>query len=122
MGMTKIVFGKKACDKLNAMPQQDYTDIVNMENDWQDFVHNDRKYIPLEYFERVIDGEHPVKVYREWRGYTAKELAEKIGVTPDFVSNIENRLKKGTLEMYQKIAEALDLRLEDVAPARTTEN
>lgn len=103
----------------NMTPQamQDVIDLVNMKTDWNDFVASGRHYIPLDVFERVLDGEHPVRVYREWRGYKAIDLAKMAGVNQGYLSQVENGKKIGTIHFYRKIAEILNVSLDDLAPA-----
>ena len=50
--------------------------------------------IPEEFADRLIDGENPIRVYRELRGLSAKELADRTGISAAFLSEIENRKKE----------------------------
>ena len=64
--------------------------------------------------ERLSAGEHPVKVFREYRDMTQKELAEAVGIGPEYVSRIESRTKQGSVDTLKAIAEALSLDLNDL--------
>ena len=73
-------------------------------------------YLPAAMMDRIIAGEHPVRVWREHRGLSARALAEKAGVTASYLSEIETRKKPGSIDAYRDLAEALDLSIDDVAP------
>ena len=67
--------------------------------------------VPWEVAKRVVAGENAVKVYREWRGLTQAELAQKIGSAKAYVSQIETGVKPGGRLVMRKIAGALDVPL-----------
>ncbi len=108
--------------EMGTMNQQDIADAISIESSWQEFVASGCTYIPVAYFDRVLDGEHPVRVYRQWRGFTIAELAQKANITVGYLSNIERGIKTGTVATYQKIAEVLDLPLDDIVPVAASEN
>ena len=70
--------------------------------------------IPMYVSERLSAGDHPVKVFREYRGMTQKELAEAAGISPEYVSQIESCKKQGSIGTLKAISEALSLDLDDV--------
>lgn len=70
--------------------------------------------IPEEFANRLIDGENPVRVYRELRGLSARELAEKTGISAAFLSEIENGKKEGGVSTLKKIAQALGVIIDDL--------
>lgn len=67
---------------------------------------------PFELAERLLDGDHPITVFREHRGITAPRLAEAAGVLPSWLSEIENARKPGSLDMMAKVAAVLDVPLD----------
>ena len=67
---------------------------------------------PFEVAERILDGEHPVAVFREHRGFTARRLAEAAGVAPSYLSEIENGKKPGSFDAMARIADALQVPLD----------
>lgn len=69
---------------------------------------------PEEIASRLIDGEHPVKVFREYRGLTQSGLADAAGLKQAYVSQIEARSRVGTVDVLKRIAEALRVDLEDL--------
>jgi len=63
--------------------------------------------VPWEVAKRVVAGEHPIKVYREWRGLTQELLARKGGSAKAYISQIETGAKPGGRAILRKIAAAL---------------
>lgn len=75
---------------------------------------DDDEVIPMYVSERLSAGEHPVKVFREYRDMTQKQLAETLGISAEYVSQIESRKKQGSIDTLKAIAEALSLDLDDL--------
>jgi DNA-binding XRE family transcriptional regulator len=76
----------------------------------------DDEYLPVEMTLRLLSGENKLRVWREHRGLSAKELAAQAGVSPSYLSEIESGRKPGSLEAMAKLAKALKLSLDDLAP------
>lgn len=70
--------------------------------------------IPAELTFAILDGENPVKVWREYRGLTQQALATQAGISAAYLSQIETGKRTGTAEVLQAIARALDLTLDDI--------
>ncbi|MBW8283948.1 MAG: helix-turn-helix transcriptional regulator [Rhizobium sp.] len=70
--------------------------------------------IPSEFVDRMIDGESPVRVWREYRGLSAKDLAAKAGISTAYLSEIETGKKDGSVSALKSIADALKLDLDDL--------
>jgi len=70
--------------------------------------------IPSEFADRIIDGESPLRVYREYRGLTQAALAEAAGVNRVQIADIESRRKSGSIDTVRKLAEALRLTIDDL--------
>jgi DNA-binding XRE family transcriptional regulator len=71
--------------------------------------------MPLAVFSRIISGENPVKVIREWRGLTQAELARRSDLHRVQLHDIESGKSRGSVETLKAIAVALDVPLDDVA-------
>ncbi|MCO6185387.1 helix-turn-helix domain-containing protein [Rhizobium sp. L1K21] len=74
----------------------------------------EEELVPAEYVSRMIDGESPVRVWRDFRGLTAKELAAKAGLSPAYLSEIETGKKDGSIAALKSIADVLKLDLDDL--------
>ena len=72
-------------------------------------------YLPIELVERLIAGEHPLRVWRTHRGVTRQALAALAGVAPSYLTEIETRRKPGSFEALAKLAAALRVSLDDIA-------
>lgn len=70
--------------------------------------------IPEEFANRLIDGENAIRVYRELRGLSARELADKTGISAAFLSEIENGKKEGGVSTLKKISQALGVTIDDL--------
>lgn len=73
--------------------------------------------LPLAAFERILDGESPVKVWREHRGLSAADLARAAGISRAFVSQIEAGTRQAGVETMRKLAATLRVSLDDVCAA-----
>jgi DNA-binding XRE family transcriptional regulator len=68
--------------------------------------------IPDEQAGRILDGEHPLKVFREWRGLSQSQLAERAGLRQPTIALLEGGKRRGTVLQMRKLAEALNLQLD----------
>jgi transcriptional regulator with XRE-family HTH domain len=64
---------------------------------------------PAELVDRVISGEHPVKVYRNWKKLSQRELAEKARIDPVYLSQIETGRRRGGTDARRALAMALEV-------------
>lgn len=70
--------------------------------------------IPSEVVYAIMDGENPIKVWREFRGLTQQQLADEVGISKPYLSQIETGKRTGTTEILSAIAKELDLSLDDI--------
>lgn len=75
----------------------------------------DEESFPREVAGRLMDGDNPVRVFREYRGMKAAALAAKIGKSRSYVSEIETGKKPGSVAVLRQIADALGVDLDDLA-------
>ena len=74
----------------------------------------DEECVPIGVVDRLIARVNPVRVWREHRGHSLRQLAERAGIGIGYLSQIENGERKGTVETLKKIAAALDVDLDDL--------
>ena len=74
----------------------------------------DQQRVPMGVVDRLIARENPIRVWREHRGHSLRQLAERAGVGIGYLSQIENGERKGTVGTLKKIAAALDVDLDDL--------
>lgn len=72
------------------------------------------EFVPAEVVNALIDGENPVRVWRSHRRLSARDLAERAGVSAAYISEIETGKKDGSISVMKKIAEVLDVDLDDL--------
>jgi DNA-binding XRE family transcriptional regulator len=70
--------------------------------------------IPSEVVEALLDGENPIKVWREYRGLTQQQLADTAGISKPYLSQIETGKRKGAVDILSTIAKALNVSLDDL--------
>jgi DNA-binding XRE family transcriptional regulator len=74
----------------------------------------EEELIPSEVVYAILDGENPIRVWREYRGLTQKQLAEAANISKPYLSQLETGKRTGTTEVMTAVANALNLTLEDV--------
>ncbi|WP_422460209.1 helix-turn-helix domain-containing protein [Endozoicomonas sp. ALB115] len=105
------------------MPYDEYQAMLEKLEDLEDSdaVHEFRaalrrgeeELIPAEVVNRLLT-ENTVKVWREYRGMSQKSLAENTGISEAMISQIESGKKQGSLKTITKIAQALNLTVDDI--------
>ncbi|MGE3920406.1 MAG: helix-turn-helix domain-containing protein [Gammaproteobacteria bacterium] len=73
-----------------------------------------KERFPLELVEKIAAGNNAIKIFREYRGISQNELAEKIGVTRQYIYQIENGERVGTTKVLKKIASVLSVDLDEL--------
>jgi DNA-binding XRE family transcriptional regulator len=71
--------------------------------------------LPAEIVARLASGEAPLKVWREYRGFTLRALATEIGISSAAVSKIETGKSHPTVATLGKLAATLGCDMEDLA-------
>lgn len=93
---------------------EDLADIAAYERIKADIAAGREELIPSEFADRIIDGESPLRVYRDLRGLTQAALAEKSGVNRVQIADIEAKRKSGSIETVRKLADALGVSIDDL--------
>jgi DNA-binding XRE family transcriptional regulator len=70
--------------------------------------------VPGEVTYAILDGGHPVRVWREHRGLTQQQLAEAAGISVPYLSQIESGKRRGSAKVLAAIARELRLSLDDI--------
>ncbi|HTW69447.1 MAG TPA: helix-turn-helix transcriptional regulator [Acetobacteraceae bacterium] len=73
-----------------------------------------RDYLTGDEVRRLLDDESPVKVWREKRGLSQRELAAQAGVSPDYLAGIEAGRKPGSPEALRKLSRLLAVPMENL--------
>lgn len=72
--------------------------------------------LPDSLVERLLAGEHPVRIWRDHRGLTLAQLAERANVGTSYISEIETSKKPGSAQTLKALARALQVDLDDLVP------
>ncbi len=73
-----------------------------------------RDYLTGNAMKRILDDESPVKVWREKRGLTQRELAERAEVSPSYLAEIETGKKPGSAAALRKLSRVLAIPMENL--------
>ncbi len=73
-----------------------------------------RDYLTGDEMKRILDDESPVKVWREKRGLTQRELAEQAVVSPSYLAEIETGKKPGSAAALRKLSRVLAIPMENL--------
>ena len=98
-------------DALRAAVDEDAMDAAIIQRALDD---PDQELVPFDLVQRMAGGEHPVRVWRGYRGLKAGELAARAGVAASYLSDIERGKKPGSIKALKRIAAALDLTVDDL--------
>ena len=114
-----------AGEKMAVLPVADYERLLERAEDKVDIVAAQgaeerrlagEEYVPAEMVDRILDGENPLRVWRQYRTFSLKQLAEKSGVGLSYISELERGLKNGPGRVWAKLARALNVAVEDILP------
>ncbi|MFV0645437.1 MAG: helix-turn-helix transcriptional regulator [Sphingomonadaceae bacterium] len=92
----------------------DFADMQAIERARAALASGEEELIPAEYANRIIDGESPVRVFRDLRGLTQVALADASGVNRVQIADIEAGRGRGSVETLRKLADALGLTIDDL--------
>ena len=119
--------GIESLEDLAAWPERDVADLHGMgpkaigilrqsltDNGLAFAAAGEEELLPAAMVERMVNGESPVRVWRDHRGLSASALAEKAGIAQRYLSQIETRKRDGTVATYRKIAAVLGVSVDDL--------
>lgn len=93
---------------------EDAQDIADAKEISAKIASGEMECFPSSVVDALIDGENPIKVYREYRGMTQAELALKVGLSVEMIKKIEGGKSDGSVKTLKAIATALNLDLDDI--------
>lgn len=111
-------------EEMAVLPKADYDKLIEALEDQEDIAAarrfreklaaGEEELIPSEFVNRMIDGESKIRVWRDYRGMTAKALADAAGISAPYLSQIESGVREGSLDAMKKIADALGITIDEL--------
>lgn len=108
-------------NKTVTIDQAEYERLLAAAEDLADLQAYDRavaaggEAFPAEVVNRIVDGENPVRVLREYRGLSGAEAARLAGLHRVQWHEIETGKKRGSVDTLKAIAAALNVDLDIIA-------
>jgi len=114
-------------NKMVTIPQDEYDRLREAAEELDDLRAYDRakarieagadELVPAAYADRILDGENPLRVWRDLRGLTQQGLARASGVNRVQIADIEAGRKRGSVETVARLARTLNVDMEDLVRA-----
>lgn len=109
------------------IPYREYVRLIEAAEMQEDIAEYDRikariergeeELLPAEMVRRLVAGEHPLLVWREYRGLTQAQLAEAAGVGQSYIAMIEKGERQGSVPKLRAMARALKVDVDDLIEA-----
>ena len=122
--MSVQVIEKNGVPEYAVIPYKEYQRLVEKAEEAQDLtdaeaavraIEEGEETVPEAVVERLLSGEeHPIKVWREYRGLTQEILGERAGVGKSYISQLEARSKSGSIRVIKALADALGVDMDDL--------
>jgi ribosome-binding protein aMBF1 (putative translation factor) len=122
--MNKQIITSPAGDRLVVIPETEYQALIDALTETADLAAirqfekrlaaGEEELLPEEMVDRILDGENLIRVWREHRGLSVKALAEKAGIAPAYLSQIETGKRDGTVSTIKKLAGSLGVTVDDL--------
>ena len=111
-------------DETVTIPKAEYDRLCALDEDFADIraalaveariTSGEDEVIPAGTVDRLIDGEPPLRVWRELRSLTQADLARASGVNRTQVVEIEAGRSTGSVHTLRKLADALGVTVDDI--------
>jgi DNA-binding XRE family transcriptional regulator len=81
--------------------------------------HGEDELIPSEIIYAILDGANPIKTWREFRGKSQQEMADEVGISIPYLSQLETNKRKGSRDVLSVIAKVLRVSLDQIVPSQS---
>jgi DNA-binding XRE family transcriptional regulator len=116
MGKPQIITSPSG-EELVVVPRSDYEDLVDSAAAHETeaaLAAGREELLTAEEAAALLAAPTPLVFWRKKRGKTQAELAAAIGVSQDFLSDLERVRAKGDVTLYAKLARSLRVQIEDL--------
>lgn len=112
--------------KMAVLPMEEYERLLDIAEDKTDALaaaeaerrrDEGEEYLPAEMVDRLIAGESALKIWRKYRGLTQDQLARRAKTSFPTISRLEAGKMKSNPQMWNRLADALDVSVADILPA-----
>ncbi|KAF0220184.1 MAG: helix-turn-helix transcriptional [Geobacteraceae bacterium] len=120
--MKAQIIEKNGHPEFAVIPYEDYQHFLELLEDEADartvaefheaYIAGREFLVPDEIVRRELTGESPIKLWREHRGLTQQELANRARISKPYLSQIETGKRQGTVETLAAIARSLEIPLD----------
>lgn len=118
------IISTPAGERMAVLPLEEYHHLLRSAEELSDIRAYDQaieqlakgqdEIIPSEFADRILEGENTVRVWREYRKLSVKELAGQANISASYLSQIEGGSRAGSLPTMKALALALNLDLADL--------
>ncbi len=122
--MSVQVIKDKGFPAYAVIPYNDYLQLLEETEDARDVRDADEararinrgedETIPADVVWELLESERPLQVWRKYRGLTQQALANQIGISKSYFSQIESGNRDGSKKVLKRIADALNVSLDDI--------
>jgi DNA-binding XRE family transcriptional regulator len=91
---------------------EDAQDAATIESFYRRLVAGEEETFPAEIVDRLLADENPVRVFREYRGMTLRQVGEACGVSGAHVSQVEQGRRSMSVDLLKRMAAALRVDVE----------
>lgn len=91
---------------------EDAEDIKDIEENLKAIQEGEESTIPGEVTFLILDGTNPIRAWREYKNIKMNELAQKVGISAAYLSQIENNKRNPTVDTLKAIANELAIEVE----------
>ena len=110
-GEEYVVVPRAEYDALRSAAHEELADAAILAQVLED---PDEEWVPADVVRRIAEGENPIRVWRRYRGMKAGDLASAAQVAASYLSAIERGKKPGSVGALKRIANALDVALDEL--------
>jgi DNA-binding XRE family transcriptional regulator len=106
-------------EELVVLPRRDYEDLVDAlaaRKIEAALAAGREELLTAEEATALVAAPTPLAFWRKKRGKTQSQLAAEIGVSQNFLSDLERGKAKGDVTLYGKLARCLEVWIDDLAP------
>ena len=104
------------------LPYEEYKNIIELLEDIEDIKavqeadKDGSESFPLELMQKIATSKKPIKAFREYRNISQADLARTVGVSRQYINQLENSERTGSIKILKAIAQILMVDLDDIMP------